>query len=114
MRSYIFSAIILAAVVTLWGCTSTFFIAKGDSRSCVFGDNRAELYGVLCEGDLEKILADTKLPQQIKDKIYNYNCSSAERSSEMVKQAYSSLTEEQRGELKHAFRKHGYKINPSR
>ncbi|MBI5212881.1 MAG: hypothetical protein HY957_05850 [Nitrospirae bacterium] len=114
MRNYIFSIIILAAVMTFWGCTSTFFIAKDGSRSCTFGDNRAELYRVLCGGDLKEILADTKLPQEIKDEIYKYNCSPTGRSSEMVKQAYSALTEEQRGELKQAFRKHGYKINPPR
>lgn len=114
MRNSVFSLIILAAVVTFWGCTSTFYIAKGGSGSCVFGDNRAELYRVLCEGDLKEILADTKLPQGIRDEIYKYNCSPEGRSSELVKQSYSSLTEEQRGELKQAFRKHGYQINPPR
>lgn len=114
MRNYIISIIILAAVVTFWGCTSTFYIAKEGSGSCAFGDNRAELYRVLCNGDLKEILADTKLSQGIRDDIYKYNCSPAGRSSEMVKQAYSSLTEEQRGELKQAFRRHGYQINPPR
>lgn len=114
MRNYTFSIIILAAVVTFWGCTSTFFIAKEGGRSCAFGDNRAELYRVLCAGDLKEILADTKLPQEIKDEIYKYNCSPTEHSSKMVGQVYSSLTEEQRGELRQAFRKQGYLINPPR
>jgi hypothetical protein len=46
----------------------------------------------------------------MKDQLYRYNCSS-DRSPDRIRQIYSSLTREQRKDLRQAFRENGYDIN---
>jgi hypothetical protein len=102
--------VMILSLAILSGCSDTFLVTK-DGKSYFFGSNREGLYKMLCEsGDLNKILADTKLPQNIKNDLYKYNCTPSQ-SRDKVKEIYSSMTSEQRRELRLAFQLHGYDIN---
>ena len=91
------------------GCTSNFLITK-DGKAYFFGNRSEAIYKMLCEsGDLKAILADTKLPQEIKSEIYKYNC--IEPSKEKLKEAVASMTPEGRRDLRISFQTHGYDIN---
>ncbi|BCB95139.1 hypothetical protein JZK55_00610 [Dissulfurispira thermophila] len=108
-RLLIFLAMLLN-IALVAGCSDTFVVTK-DGKSYFFGSNREGFYKMICEsGDLDKILADTKLPQNIKDDLYKYNCT-ASQSRDKVKEIYSSMTPEQRRDLRLAFQLHGYDIN---
>ena len=103
-------AAMLLSMAIVSGCSDTFLVTK-DGKSYFFGSNREGLYKMICEsGDLNKILADTKLSQSIKDNLYKYNCTPSQ-SRDKVKEIYSSMTSEQRRELRLAFQLHGYDIN---
>lgn len=104
-------AAILAVIVTGVGaCSSTFVVTK-DGRGYQWGSDSKAVYKMLCEsGDLRKVLADTGMPEKMKDDIYRYNCSE-ERSGEKIRQLYATMTGEQRKDLRTAFIKNGYDIN---
>jgi len=94
----------------LVACSSTFVVSK-DGKGYFLGSKTNDFYKMLCEsGDLKRVLADTHLEQGLKDDLYKYNCSS-ERSGDKVKQIYTSMTSEQRKDLRKAFAKNGYDIN---
>ena len=98
--------------VTLGACTSssTFLVSK-DGAGYYLGNSSQAAYRMFCEsGDLQKILAETQLPQGTKDELYRSNCG-PERSKEKVRQLYASLTPAQRKELRLAFKNNGYDIN---
>ena len=104
----------LVAVATLalvaGGCSSTFVVNK-EGKGYFWGSDSMAAYRMLCEsGDLKKVLSDTNFSQEMRDKIYKYNCSS-ERSGEKVRQIYASMTQEERKELRTAFKKNGFEIN---
>ena len=104
-----FVTIILCLALFIGGCTSTFLVSK-DCKTYFFGEINEGLYKMLCpSGDLKKVLDDTGLPQEIRDDLYKYSC--IDRSKEKVKAAYSSLTCEQKRELKFSFQRHGFDIN---
>ncbi len=104
-------AIVLLAALFAEACSSTFLVTK-DGKSYFFGSNKEGLYKMLCEsGDLKSILADTQLSAKTKDDLYKYNCVPAEQSREKIAEIYTSITPEQRRDLRFAFQKHGYDIN---
>jgi hypothetical protein len=66
---------------------------------------------MLCaSGDLLKVLEATHLSKEMKDSFYQYNCSD-ERSSDKVKELFSSMTSEQRKDIRTAFKEKGYSVN---
>jgi hypothetical protein len=102
--------LILAVALGMWACSSTF-VASKDGRGYYLGNESKTAYTTFCEsGDLQKILTTTQLPEEMKDKLYRYNCGT-DRSSSKVKQLYASLTPEQRKELRTSFKNNGYDIN---
>ena len=101
---------IAIVVLASAACSSTFLVSK-DGKGYFLGSKTNEIYKMLCEsGDLKKVLSDTRLDEGLKDDLYKYNCS-PERSKEKVKQIYTSMTPEQRKDLRTAFTKNGYDIN---
>jgi len=91
-------------------CSSTFVVSK-DGKGYYLGNSSNAAFDMFCgSGDLLKILADTRLPQEMKDNLYQYNCGS-DRSSGKVKQVYASLTPDLRKDLRKSFKNHGYDIN---
>jgi hypothetical protein len=114
MRSKVKRIIFIAlGVLLLWSCTSTFNIQK-EGKTYFFGSREEGFYKMMCEsGDLSKILEATSLPKETKESLYKWNCS-PERSVEMVKKTYVSLTPEQRKDLRLAFKKYGYEVNAMR
>lgn len=110
MKKLLITVITLLSLTFALGCSDTFLITK-NGKSYFFGSSREGLYKLLCEsGDLSKILNDTHLPQDVKDNLYKYNCTPSQ-SRDKVKEIYSSMTTEQRRELRLAFQLHGYDIN---
>lgn len=110
MKTKLFCIVIPVMAVFLSSCSSTFLVSK-DGRGYFLGSKSRSIHLMLCDsGDLKKILSDTTFPQNIKNDIYRYNCTE-ERSSEKVKQLFSSMTVEQRKELRTAFKSNGYDVN---
>ena len=58
---------------------------------------------------LKMILAGTKLPDNTKADLYKYNCTAP--SKDKLKEVVSSMTPEQRRDLRLSFQVHGYDIN---
>jgi len=107
---FLLMGIMLAALYTS-GCTDTFVVTK-DGQSYFFGSNREGFQKMLCDsGDLKTILAGTQLPSHLKENLYKFNCSASDHSQEKVKEIYTSMTPEQRRDLRLTFQKHGYDIN---
>jgi hypothetical protein len=104
----------LAALLALQACTSTF-VASKDGKGYHVGNSSGAAYRMFCEsGDLQRILAaTTTLVQGQKDDLYASNCGQ-ERSNDRVRNIYSSMTAEQRRDLRQAFKKNGYDINAMR
>jgi hypothetical protein len=106
LRPFIVTALLIFAAV---GCTSNFLITK-NGKSYFFGSRDDATYKMLCEsGDLKMILSYTKLPESTKADIYKYNCTAP--SKDKLKEVVSSMTPEQRRELRLSFQIHGYDIN---
>jgi hypothetical protein len=104
-------AVILLAALFTGGCSDTFVVTK-DGKSYFFGSKREGFQKMLCDsGDLKIILADTQLPSNLKGDLYKYNCLAAEHSKKKVMEIYTSMTPEQRRDLRLTFQKHGYDIN---
>ena len=105
------SFIVIAGMVLITGaCSETFLVYKGGKSYFLDGSSKTK-YDLLCvSGDMNKILSDTHLKAETKDNLYKSNCSD-ERSIDKVRQLYSSLTVEQRKDIKRAFRMNGYDIN---
>jgi hypothetical protein len=105
--------IIMIAGITICtsACTPMLMIQKEgvEKRGRFLGSKWA--FELLCSsGDLTKVLEDTHLSKEMKETFYQSHCS-AERSYEKVKQIYTSMTSEQRKDIKTAFKKNGYTIN---
>ena len=106
MRTFIVITLLLLLAA---GCTSNFLITK-DGKSYFFGSRDDAIYKMLCEsGDLKMILAGTKLPDNTKADLYKYNCTAP--SKDKLKEVVSSMTPEQRRDLRLTFQVHGYDIN---
>lgn len=102
--------VVLAAVLLLAACSSTFVVSK-DGKGYFLGSRSADLYRMLCEsGDLKRVLADTRLSEELRGELYRYNCT-AEKSGDKVRQIYAAMTSEQRKDLRTAFTRNGYDIN---
>jgi len=98
-----------AALVT--ACSDTFVITK-DGKSYFFGSKREGFYKMLCEsGDLQVILAETHISPKMREDLYKFNCVTPEQSKDKVSAIYTSMTPEQRRDLRLSFQKHGYDIN---
>ncbi len=96
-------------LISAAACTSNFLITK-DGKTFFFGSRDEAIYKMLCEsGDLKAILADTKLPDNKKEDVYKYNCTTP--SSEQLREVVASMTPEQRRDLRLSFQVHGYDIN---
>lgn len=109
MTKWLLTGIIVPVVFAV-SCTSTFRVSK-DGKGYILGSGSNALHKMLCEsGDLEKILFDAQLSKEKKDDLFKYNCS-AERSGSKVKQIYSSMTPQERKELRTGFKRNGYDIN---
>jgi len=107
-KLFMIGTMVLALGVT--ACTSTFLVQK-DGRGYFVGSNSDAIHKMLCEsGDLVKVLSDTKLPQDMRDELYKYNCS-LERSGAKVKEIYTAMSPDQRKDLRTAFRHNGFEIN---
>jgi hypothetical protein len=110
----IITAVLAVAAFIIAGCGSTF-VASKDGKGYYLGSGSDAAYKMFCEsGDLKKILSGTKkLPESLKEDLYRYNCG-PERSNDKIKQAYASMTPEQRKDLRQAFKNNGYDINAMR
>jgi hypothetical protein len=109
MKTWFFIGIAGMLLIT-GACTSSFLVYK-DGQGYFFGSNSKAKYDMLCtSGDLEKVLAVTSLSKEMKDALYQYNCSD-ERSGDKVNQIYASMTPEQRKDIRTAFKRNGYDIN---
>lgn len=105
------AAVVLCLLFIAAGCTSTFVITK-DGKSYFFGNRSEGFYKMLCEsGDLKKIVADARLPEEQADLLYKYNCTDVDNSKDKITAIYESLKSEQRRDLRLAFQKNGYDIN---
>ncbi|MEW5746415.1 MAG: hypothetical protein AB1805_13370 [Nitrospirota bacterium] len=92
------------------GCASDTFVITKHGKSYFFGSSREGFHQMLCEsGDLQRIIADTRLSPEHKDSLYKYNC--VEQSKDKVRELYGGFAPEQRRELRLAFQLHGYDIN---
>ncbi len=102
---YIF---ILALLIN--GCSSTFILYK-EGKGYYFGSERKELNTMLCErGDLKRVLERISLiTSEKKELFYRYTCLEPDRVK--IRELFSTLTEDERKELKGSFRKEGYDIN---
>jgi hypothetical protein len=99
----------VCAALVLGSCASTFLVSK-DCMTYYFGSPEEGPYKMLCaSGDLKKVLDDSTLPQEIKESLYKAQC--LDRSKDSVKKIYTSLTDDQKEELKFSFQKHGYYVN---
>ena len=104
------SLAMIAALLGLFGCSSTFLASK-DGKGYYIGSGSDAAYRMFCQsGDMLKILNDTKLPQETRDGLYRATCSE-ERSGARVKDLYGQMSPEQRKDLRQAFRRNGYDIN---
>lgn len=108
-KTWIFICI-AAAVFFTSACSETFLVNK-DGKGYFLGSTSQYTYDRLCaSGDLERVLASTQFSKEMKDDLFKYNCSD-ERSFDKVKKIYSSMTAEQRKDIKTAFKANGYEIN---
>jgi hypothetical protein len=110
MKTWFFISI--AAVVLLTGACSPLFLVQKegvDYRGRFLGSTWAS--EMLCSsGDLLKVLEATHLSTEMKETFYQSHCS-ADRSYAKVKQIYTSMTSEQRKDIRIALKKNGYSIN---
>ena len=100
--------------LALQACASTFVASKA-GKGYYVGSSSNAAYRMFCEsGDMKRILdATTTIEQEKKDDLYGSNCG-PERSNDRVRKVYSSMTAEQRRDLRQAFKKNGYDINTMR
>jgi len=111
MRTW--TCLVLASSLCMGACASTF-VASKDGKGYYLGNSSGSAFKLFCEsGDLNTILSSTKLPAPLKDSLYSANCGTA-RSKEGVRSVYTSMTPEQRKDLRQAFQKNGYDINAMR
>jgi hypothetical protein len=105
---------VLVGVLALQACASTF-VASKQGKGYHVGSSSGAAYRMFCEsGDLQRILdATTTIRRDTKDGLYSANCGQ-DRSNQEVRKIYSSMTSEQRRDLRQAFRKNGYDINAMR
>ncbi|MFA5353318.1 MAG: hypothetical protein WC291_03745 [Thermodesulfovibrionales bacterium] len=109
MTGYGIASLSAFLLVFVAGCADTFLVSKA-GKDFVFGRETENAYRMLCEtGDLREILADTALPQDIKEGLYRYSCT--DRSYEKVAEIYKGLAPEQRKELRLSFQGNGYDVN---
>lgn len=110
MRTWLLIGI--AGMVLITGaCSSVPLIGKADDERKGHRPGTNAAYEMLCtSGDLARVLEDTHFSKEMKETFYQSNCS-AERSSDKVKQIYTSMTPEQRKDIRTAFKKNGYLIN---
>jgi len=95
---------------TLSACSSTFLASK-EGKGYYLGSSSDAAYRMFCaSGDLRAVLADTRLPQDLKEPLYAAACS-AQRSGAAVRELYGRMTAEQRKDLRTAFKRRGYDIN---
>ena len=100
---------VLTAMLLTSGCATTFLVSK-DCYTYYFGSTQEELHRILCgTGDLQKILDDSKLPQDARDSLYRFQC--VDRSHDDVVRTYAALSGSQKSMLREAFIKNGYEIN---
>jgi hypothetical protein len=98
------------AALFLWGCSGSTFLVSKDCYTDYLGSTVEVFNKTLCaSGDFKKILDDTKLPQDVKESLYQAQC--VDHSQEDVKKIYASLTREQKRDLKFNFQVHGYYVN---
>lgn len=110
MKTRILIGIVGMALV-IGACAPMFMVSKGEKRGVYLGSNSKATYDVLCaSGELKAVLEVTHFSREMKDTFYQYNCS-AERSSDKVKRFFSSMTSEQKNDIKAAFKEKGYSIN---
>lgn len=104
---------VLAVILLICGtsaCTSTFLASK-DGKGYFLGSTSDAAYQRFCaSGDLLSVLADTVLPQDLRDGLFHATCSE-ERSGAAVKGLYGQMTADQRKDLRKSFKRHGYDIN---
>ena len=101
----------IAGMAAITGACSDSFLVYKQGRGYFLENNSETKHTWLCKsGELEKVLADTRLDTDLRDRIYRYNCSE-DRSKEKILETYSSMTIAQRTDLKNAFKKNGYEIN---
>ena len=110
MKTWLFVTL-TGLILFMSACASTFLIGKeGDERRGRFLGSDST-YKMLCtSGDLLKVLEATHLSREMKETFYQAHCS-ADRSYDKVKQIYTSMTSEQRKDIRTAFKKNGYVIN---
>ncbi|MCK9419700.1 MAG: hypothetical protein M0R70_10005 [Nitrospirae bacterium] len=111
MKNGFFIAIACMAVLIGACSPSTDFLVLKHGRGYYVGSNSNARYEMLCtSGEMDKVLASSKLSMELKNSLYKYSCSE-ERSGEKVKQLYAAMTVEQRKDIKNAFRINGFDIN---
>lgn len=113
-RKRILLAVTLVASLALQACAATF-VASKDGKGYYVGNSSNAAYRMFCEsGDMQKILAaTTTIGQDKKAELYASNCG-PDRSNDRVRKFYTSMTAEQRRDLRQAFKQNGYDINAMR
>jgi hypothetical protein len=102
-------AVLLAMSLFFIGCAKTFLVSK-DCKTYFFGGTDRTLFNMLCtSGDLQKVLADSGLPEATRAGLYEAQCE--DRSRGKLDVIYVSLSHDQQDASKSAFRKRGYEIN---
>jgi hypothetical protein len=110
MRIWLIICIPVMIFVT-GACTPMFLVQKKGIEKPGRFLGSTSMYEMLClSGDLLKVLDDTQLSKEMKEAFYQSHCS-ADRSYEKVKQIYTSMSSEQRKDIRTAFKKNGYTIN---
>ena len=95
--------LLLLAIAAASACTSSTFLVSKDGKAYYWGKDSKDAYKMFCEtGELRKIIADTVLPDAMKEDLYQYNCG-AGRSNDKARQLYASMTSAQRKELRISF-----------
>ena len=110
MKIFIITGIAAIALLA-GGCSPMFMVQKEGvaKRGRFLGSTFAA--DMLCSsGDLLKVLEDTHFSKDMKETFYQSHCAS-DRSYAKVKEVYTSMTSEQRKDIRTAFKKNGYLIN---
>ncbi|MDD2898833.1 MAG: hypothetical protein PHI31_08990 [Desulfuromonadaceae bacterium] len=102
---------IVFGTVLIGGCSSNNFLVYKDAKHFYLTSKGAELKRVLCDsGDMDKITADSKLPDSMQKELKEGVCGS-NKVKERLMASLDDMSKEQRAALKEAFRNNGYDIN---
>lgn len=102
---------ILAAAVTISGCSSGNFLVYKDAKHFYVTSKGETLRTMLCDsGDLARITRDAGLRDQLQSDLQSSICAT-DKVKERVLTVLEGMTPEERKALKLAFQTNGYQVN---